>query len=588
MKSLLANSIHHDFVQQQFISLIARQSRRVPFGVFIVSVIIAGLMQLYLPLVWAAAWLTVVLVVMALRWQVLGLLPDRVDMPGPQRVMIIMVLSLINGIVFASSLAVFPYLTVAERAMHTLILLGLASGAIATTGGHKKTFLAYAIPTLGTICVLWAWSPGIAQSTWVEHSMSALAAVYLWILVGLAKDGWAIFVESCEIRFQERELNEQLQTALTQADAANRAKTRFLAAASHDLRQPLHTLTLLGSALGMRQLDRRSTEIVRLVNEVTDTLSAQLDGLLDISKLDAGIIQAEQVPMRAHELLTHHFAEISELVKSKGLEPRLVIKTEQLVVSDYQLLLRIVRNLTQNAIRFTERGFIALHLHRTGDKVELEVVDTGCGIAVQHQTQVFQEFYQIDNPERDRSKGLGLGLSIVKRLCDLLNVELRMHSQPGVGTRFSLLLPAANESQDIAPAAEKRGIAETFDLNVLIIDDERSVRVALRTLLEEMGCACMEAASTEEAISAVQTHRPDLVLADFRLRGEDNGITAIRAIRSRWAAVPAVLVSGDTAPDRLLEAERAGIRLLHKPLQLETLQLELAEARRLQDETAPT
>lgn len=556
-------------------------------GVFVIALVIAGLGATRLPLVWPLAWLLLAVAMMLLRWHVLGRLPDKTHLPTEQRIQVIFWMSFANGVVFALSHLAFPFLSLAGRSVHTLILLGLVSGAVATTGGHKKTFLAYTLPTLLPIVALWAFSPGLAEVTWAERTMALLTLVYLWIVLGLASDAWTTFVESCEIRFQERELNDKLKVALDQADAANRAKTRFLAAASHDLRQPLHTLTLLGAALGMRDIDPRSKEIVKVLNEVTDNLSAQLDGLLDISKLDAGIVQADMRPVKLADVVRQHFGEIDAIARARGLEPRLAIHSEQLVNTDAHLLMRILRNLTQNAIKFTEQGHVTLMVRHRGERMLLTVTDSGRGIAEQHQEEVFQEFYQVDNPERDRSKGLGLGLSIVRRLCELLRIELTMASQAGVGTSFTLEMPVATQviSTLVAPVVHTG--ATQFSLRVLVIDDERSVRLGLRIVLEEMGCECIEASGTEEACAMVRDRAPHLVLADFRLRGDDDGIASIRAIRALWPQVSAVLVSGDTAPDRLLEAERAGMRLLHKPLPLDTLRDELARAQSMAPDWQP-
>lgn len=569
-----------DFVQAQFIDLIARQSRRIPIGVLVIALVIAGITAEFADTVWPFAWLLAGISVVVLRWHVLSQLPQWSEYSNQRRVRLIVFLSGLGGVIYAASLFSFASQPVTARTVHTLILLGMVTGAVATSGGHKRAYLAYAIPIVLPLAALWAWSPGLASVTWIERSMGLLILMYLWILLGLVRDTWNLFVESCEIRFQELALNTKLQAALEQADAANRAKTRFLAAASHDLRQPLHTLTLLGAALAMRQIDQRSKEIVVVLNEVTDTVTAQLDGLLDISKLDAGIVQADISSIKINDVLSRHFSEIESIARAKGLQPQLKVVGNAWASTDAQLLLRILRNLTQNAIRFTSKGQITLEMIDLGKHIQIAIEDTGCGIGKQHVNEVFQEFYQVDNAERDRTRGLGLGLSIVRRLCELLNIELTMHSVLGSGTRFTLLLPKANPDEFVEAPPAAYESSQFTSLTVLVIDDEKSVRLATRTILEEMGCNCLEAMGTTEAVAVVRHTRPDLVLADFRLRGQDDGIAAIRAVCEQWPDTPAVLVSGDTAPDRLREAERAGIRLLQKPLSLKALQRELQGAQR--------
>jgi CheY-like chemotaxis protein len=189
---------------------------------------------------------------------------------------------------------------------------------------------------------------------------------------------------------------------------------------------------------------------------------------------------------------------------------------------------------------------------------------------------VFEEFYQVDNPERDRAKGLGLGLSIVRRLCQLLGIALELHSAAGEGTRVTLRLPTEAGTAD-TPRPRAAPERPSFKgVMVLVVDAERSVRTGMRILLEELGCGCVEAGSVQEAVQQALAMRPHIMLADLRLRHGESGIAAIAGVVEAIAPTPALLVSGDTAPDRLLEARRAGIKLLHKPLSLPALQDELA------------
>ena len=190
---------------------------------------------------------------------------------------------------------------------------------------------------------------------------------------------------------------------------------------------------------------------------------------------------------------------------------------------------------------------------------------------------MFEEFYQLDNPERDRTRGFGLGLSIVKRLSDLLGLRLEMTSAPGKGTTFRLHLAAS--ARGPVDAAPSDAVASRLaGLHVLVVDDEGHVRLGMKTLLEGMGCRATVVESTARAVEAAGADRPDVVVADFRLRGDDNGIAAVRSVRALYPDVPAILLSGDTAPDRLREAEEAGIALLHKPVAVAALSQAIADA----------
>lgn len=568
-------------VEQEMVRLISNQSKRVPVPVFIAVATLAFMAAKRTSPWGVLVWFVLTNIIMLWRFRALSALPERNDLTPIQRLQLTVRLNLSAGMVHAAALLVFPLLSEAERAFFSVLLMGLCTGTVATSAGYRPALLAYVLPVMIGLALMWGISPGLAQTGLVERVIGLLLVFYLAVLLGLAREVNRGIVDAWDIRLRERELNKKLQTALHIAENASRAKTRFLAAASHDLRQPLHTITMLGAALGMRPIDARSKDIVGLLNEVAQSFSDQLDGLLDISKLDAGVIAADRKPVRVSALVAQHMIEIKGLLEAKQLKPVFVCLTDDYADTDPLLFLRILRNLTQNAIKFTDSGSVSIEVRRSGsgDFMEVVVSDTGQGIAPDQQDKVFQEFYQVGNPERDRAQGLGLGLSIVQRLVALLEIDLEMHSQ-ATGTTFILRLPTA---QVPASFIENHGVPaahKTFNLCVLVIDDEKNVRTSLRMLLEELGCTCLEASGTEQTIRQVRQIKPDLVLADYRLRGSDGGIHAIAAVHARWPGVPAVLVSGDTAPSRLQEARYAGICLLHKPLPLDVLKQELAAATR--------
>ncbi len=570
-----------DSVEQEMVRLISNQARRVPLPVFIALVIMSWIAFKPLPAWVVGSWFVVATAVMVSRYLILKNLPSAPVLTPVARMQKVVRLNLISGLTHATALGAFPFFSEAERAFFSVLLMGLCTGTVATCAGYRPALLVYISPIMAGLSLMWALGPGLADVSIVERVIGLLLLFYAAVLLGLARELNRGIVEVWDIRTREKQLNLQLQKALESAENASRAKTRFLAAASHDLRQPLHTITMLGAALGLRQIDKRSKEIVGLLNDVSQSFSEQLDGLLDISKLDAGVITVDRRAVNVSHLLEQHAAEVQGLAAAKGIKLKLVCSTDACVDTDPALLTRILRNLTQNAIKFTERGSITIEA-RTGTaessaRVVLNVSDTGPGIAPDQQETVFQEFYQIGNPERDREQGLGLGLSIVRRLADLLEISVRMKSEPDKGTTFILELPLADPALGAAPVQIARQPAQRFNLCVLVVDDEKNVRTSLRMLLEELGCTCLEANGTEQALEQVAHIRPDLVLADFRLRGVDSGLLTISAVQTRWPGAPAILVSGDTAPDRLQEAQYAGIELLHKPLPLDVLKQELAK-----------
>jgi signal transduction histidine kinase len=566
-------------LEEELLRLLARQARRVPVPVFLAALMIAALAWNRLPVWILVAWLALVVSVLAVRWILLGRLPLLAGVPERARLRIAIALSAINGVTHGLSLGFFAFLPEFERALQSMLFVALCAGSVATTAGYMPVFLAYILPMLVPLTALWAISPGIAEVGWIERSTAALSALLGVLLFALARDAFRLFRESFAIRLQQVELNRQLQAALEQAEAASRAKTRFLASASHDLRQPIHTLSLFGAALAMRPLDGTSREIAQHMNTALQALASQLDALLDISKLDAGVVRVNPSLIKLRGVLERICREFEPAALAKGLEIVLKSPQDSFIETDQPLLERIIRNLLDNAIKYTDAGRVGLHVTREESGFVLAVADSGRGIPDSEQKRVFEEFYQLDNPERDRTRGLGLGLAIVRRLTDLLQIRMEMRSSPGMGTTFRLALPAAPHPVGV-PANATAAPAAPAALHVLVVDDEAGIRLGMKALLEGMGCRATLADGTSQAVMAARAERPDIVLSDLRLRGEDNGIRTVRAIRELYPRIPAILISGDIAPDRLREAEEAGIPLLHKPVPVETLKQAISKAGR--------
>jgi len=558
-------------VNEALLQLLAQQGRRVPYPVGLTAVVIAVMAGDQVSPWLSGAWVALVFAVLALRWWLLGRLPVMTQRPLRQRLHWAVGLSALNGVVFSASLFFAPYLSDYQRMVQTILLQGLCAGAVATTAGYLPVFLVFMIPLTLANSLAWiSGGGGVHAVTWIEWLLGLLIMGFAFILASLARDTWRVFVESVQIRQQQLRSNQQLRLALQQAESAIRAKTRFFASASHDLRQPMHTLSLFGAALNMRPLDPASADIARHMNTALRSLASQMDALLDISKLDAQVIQVSNEVFSLSGWLARLQQEFAPAAQRKGLQLLLDCPGGAYVESDPVLLERVVRNLIDNAIKYTASGSVRITAERQGELWRVAVRDTGIGIAEDEQARVFDEFYQVGNPERDRAKGLGLGLSIVSRLVDLLDLHLALESQPGSGSCFSLSIAAA-ESAALPPAAPTGSTLSFAHLRVLVIDDEEPVRGAMQTLLGGYGCEVVLAASTREALLKSLSNPPDLVLTDLRLRANDDGIAAVRSLRSAVPGLPAVLISGDTAPERLREAHAAGLTLLHKPVSAEQL-----------------
>ena len=321
-----------------------------------------------------------------------------------------------------------------------------------------------------------------------------------------------------------------MRQALAQAESAMAAKTRFLASASHDLRQPMHTLSLFGSALARRTLDADSAGIVTQMNLALQSLSSQMDALLDISKLDAQVVPVNNQVFALQPWLARLQREFMPAAQRKQLLLRLDCPAEACVESDPVLLERVVRNLGDNAVKYTRSGQITLGAALQEGRVAIWVQDTGIGIAAEEQEKVFEEFYQLGNPERDREQGLGLGLAIVKRLAMLMGLPIEMVSELGRGTRFTLLIPQA-APVGLSPEPEPvPSLTDIAGLRILVLDDEEGVREGMATLLGSLGCMPLLASNIDGALAAAGSGI-DLVLSDLRLRGAEDGIEAIRRLR---------------------------------------------------------
>jgi len=557
-------------VEEELLRLLARQARRMPIPVFLATTMIAAMAMDYIAHGILVAWLSLVAAVLVLRWYVLGRLPTVDSVPAEKRLYAAVALSALNGVTHGLSLAFFPFLPEFERALQSMLIITFCAGSVATTAGYMPVLLAYLLPTLAPLTILWAASPGVENAGWIHVSTAALSVLMGFIVIALGRDAWRLFRESFAIRVEQVELNRQLEAAL-------QAKTRFLAAASHDLRQPIHTLSLFGAALSLRPLDEATRKIVEHVNTALEALTSQLDSLLDISKLDAGVVVVNRTAVNLCSFLERMHKEFEPAARSKGLGLAVDCAPDALVETDPMLLERIARNLLDNAIKYTDVGSVRVVALRSSEGFVLAVEDTGRGIPDSEQERVFDEFVRGENTDRDRTKGLGLGLSIVKRLAGLLHIRLEMVSTPGRGTRFAVLLPAAGAPAKVA--VETASLAEpTLAGHVLVIDDEDSVRQGMQKLLEGMGCRATLTDGTKSAVDAARKAQPDVVVADFELRGGDDGIKAVRAIRELYPNVPAILISGHVGADLLRQAEQAGIALLHKPVRIQTLKRAIAGA----------
>ena len=375
-----------------------------------------------------------------------------------------------------------------------------------------------------------------------------------------------------ELERQVETVTQALRLKKEQAESATLAKSRFLAAASHDLRQPSHALGMFVARLGQLPMDAQMRELVDNLEISVQAMQDLLDGLLDLSRLDSGNIQVRISSVDLNELLSSVRSSLSSMAEAKGLRLR-IRPTRLWAFSDAALLQRMLVNLVINAIRYTEQGtvLVACRPDAQGRGVRIEVWDSGIGIPAEHHEDIFKEFYQLSNRSGDRNFGMGLGLNIVQRSAALLGHRIALRSQVGCGTRFALMMESAPRLLPMAQGSEQAPTAQPGDIGgmqVLLIEDNDNAREAVKGLLESWGCSVQVASSLAEARTHLSNAAiPDVILSDFHLGSTENGIQCIQALREMAGQpIPACLISGDTHDDFLTSVVAADLPLLHKPV----------------------
>lgn len=384
---------------------------------------------------------------------------------------------------------------------------------------------------------------------------------------------------------ERKAMEDALRRAKEEAERASLAKSKFLAAASHDLRQPLQSIFLFAAALHGQVSTERGRSALDTLERNLEALKGLLDSLFDVSRLDAEVIRPTVEDVLLAPVLDQIGASFAPIARGKGLDFKVDVPPNVVVRSDRHLLGRMVRNLIENAIKYTEQGGIHLECRVVGVRAHLEVHDTGIGIAPDQQDLVFVEFHQVANPERDRNKGLGLGLSIVQRLSKLLDHPVSMRSVPGRGSVFTVDVPLG-EPRAVRPSEPFAAVAPNGGGRLaVLIDDEADVLLGLREIVRDWGYDTITGISAEQARERLRMdgRTPAVIVSDYRLAENRTGVDAARLVREQVGAmVPGVILTGDTGPELRAEAAKQGLGIVIKPvaprLLHETLKKLLGEA----------
>jgi signal transduction histidine kinase/CheY-like chemotaxis protein len=495
----------------------------------------------------------------------------------------------------AAGLLWFAQGDIGHQALLIVCLFGVVLGGINLTSVYKPALYGFSLMAL---------VPLIARVSLEGDQVHVfIAAVTLVVLAFVLRFGHNLnnlMTQSLAIRYENIDLIGELKAqtvaadrARASAEEANRNKTQFLAAASHDLRQPLHAMGLFAAALSERAHDAQVRNLVGSINASVEALERLFTALMDISKLDAGAVSPKRATISLSPLFERLEREFLPVAAASGLRLS-VMPTRMCVESDAVLLERILANLVSNAVRYTSHGGVVVGARRRGARVRLEVWDSGVGIPAAERERIFEEFYQVGPADRPGSKGMGLGLAIVRRLATMLEHPLQVESQSGRGSRFSIEVPLGTfplpsaASLPLPTSAHALGLAGAW---IAIIDDEKLVVEGMRALFATWGAQVVGAESAEALLRALAESAtcPDLLIADYRLKRNELGTAAIARLREELGPwLPALLISGDSSSATLSTLRHSGVEFLLKPVrpdELRTVSVRLLAASRRSDAT---
>ncbi|MEO5702203.1 MAG: hybrid sensor histidine kinase/response regulator [Casimicrobiaceae bacterium] len=486
-----------------------------------------------------------------------------------------------------AAIGMFPA-SAAHQALLIVCLFGVVLGGLNLTAVYKPAFY-------GFVCA--ALVPLIARVGWEGDEVHLFTALVMGVVLAFVLTYGHrlndLLTQSLAMRYENTDLiaaltaqTEAAEAARAAAETANRAKSQFLAAASHDLRQPLHAMGLFAAALAGRVRDPGVTPLVQSIHASVEALEGLFSQLLDLSRLEAGALTPDISAIALQPIFDRIARDLETQASAAGLVLR-IHATPAVVLTDQLLLERILRNLVANALRYTPTGGVVVGARRRGSTVRIDVVDTGIGIAPTDRARIFEEFVQVEGAagRMRRGHGMGLGLAIVRRLATLLEHRVEVASTPGRGSRFSVHLdraPTHRLRQHPADCARASHAMETTDQALfarrrfVVIDDDPGVTGAMTALFETWGADVVAAGTVDEALQHLAEcgadPRVDLLVVDLRLGEGASGIDAVTRMRhSLNRTIAALIVSGDTSDDAAGEAATAGIALLHKPVMAMTL-----------------
>lgn len=488
--------------------------------------------------------------------------------PAPQAARKLIACMAAMGLSWGSLGYVVLYWGTAESVIYAIgIISTVSSGALGLGAPLYRAYVTYLTCAIGGVmmAVALAGGPVMWPALFLTGVYYALTGMQARTADRATRRSIALKLENDRLVTQLRAESQRALAAQEAAEKADRDKSRFLAAASHDLRQPLHAMGLFLESLQRSPLNDHQLTVLGHAHAASGAAAEMLTTLLDYSRLEAGVVKVRPDAFAVQPLLTALEQEFGVQADTAGLVYR-TRETSAAAFADRSLVGLVMHNFISNALRYTARGGVLIACRTRGKRLALEVWDTGPGIPRSQWENIFKEFHQLGNPERDRRKGLGLGLAIVQRLAREMGTSVEVLSQPGRGSVFRLWLDRWQGAleDDTAPAPDTGNLV---GLKVLAIDDDETVRIGMQSLLHSWGCQCITAESSADALECLEDITPDLIITDFRLRHEETGKQVLQALRAYLGTpVPAIIMTGDTSPQRLRDAQSTSALLLHKPV----------------------
>jgi len=487
------------------------------------------------------------------------------------------VCALASGLIWAASIWTLG----TPEQYHLQVVLEFACLAIATGGAFGTVA---SLRTAYSIFIPPVFAPfvfGLLHDDRYYRIVGVMSLVYGLILVRMIYMLNSQFRRQISVREENQSLLGELSRRTREAEAANEAKSRFLIAASHDLRQPMQVIVLRSQALADLPLSPMARAAAQRLDEAVSTMHGLFDALLDVSRLDAGAIDISVQPFSLQSLFTRLETNYAEVTQQSAIDWR-VVPTNLWVASDERLLERILRQLLDNAVRHAIRRSIVLSARLVGDQVQVDVLDTGPGVPRDKQTEIFKEFVQLDNPQRDRNRGLGLGLAIAERLARLLGHRIELESEQGHGSTFRVIVPPAKSLPIIKPAPAPTDADASLDgALVAVLDDTADVLHMMEVTLQRWHCETIGATNSDQLTQALlqRGRHPDVIICDYRLAEPSDGIQVIEQLRGVLAITcPAFLITGDIEVNQDERLKTLRITVLRKPVRVATLRKALQEA----------